>query len=116
MDKQLANYFFGEVSKIFAFVVTEHSFAAPQLEVNDRIDFAFVTFMGKNLAINMGSCHHRRFIPKLLRLIRNGSVDPAAILTHHEPLAGAIEAYKAFDRREPGWVKVELEPALAGHP
>jgi threonine dehydrogenase-like Zn-dependent dehydrogenase len=71
--------------------------------------------MGKNLAINMGSCHHRRYIPKLLRLIRNGSVDPAAILTHHEPLAGAIEAYKAFDRREPGWVKVELEPAMAAH-
>jgi len=68
--------------------------------------------MGKNLAINMGSCHHRRYIPKLLRLIRNGSVDPAAILTQHEPLTGAIEAYKAFDRRQPGWVKVELEPAL----
>ena len=72
--------------------------------------------MGKNLAINMGSCHHRRFIPKLLRLIRNGSVDPASILTQHEPLTGAIEAYKAFDRREPGWVKVELEPALAARP
>ena len=68
--------------------------------------------MEKNLAINMGNCHHRRFIPKLLRLIRNGSVNPAAILTQHQPLAGAIEAYKAFDRREPGWVKVELEPAL----
>jgi len=67
--------------------------------------------MEKNLAINMGNCHHRRFIPKLLRMIRNGSIDPAAILTQHEPLTGAIEAYKAFDRRQPGWVKVELEPA-----
>ena len=68
--------------------------------------------MEKNLAINMGNCHHRRFIPKLLRLIRNGSVNPAAILTRHQPLVGAIEAYKAFDRRQPGWLKVELEPAL----
>ncbi|MDP3938625.1 MAG: hypothetical protein Q8R92_10880 [Deltaproteobacteria bacterium] len=51
MDKQLANYFFEEASKAFAFVVTEHSFAAPQLDVNDKINFAFVTFMGKNLAI-----------------------------------------------------------------
>src|SRR5262249_23026909 len=66
--------------------------------------------MEKNLAINMGNCHHRRFIPKLLRLIRNGSVNPAAILTQHQPLTSAIEAYKAFDRRQPGWVKVELEP------
>jgi threonine dehydrogenase-like Zn-dependent dehydrogenase len=68
--------------------------------------------MEKNLAINMGNCHHRRYIPKLLRLIRNGSVNPASILTQHQPLSSAIEAYKAFDRRQPGWVKVELEPAL----
>jgi threonine dehydrogenase-like Zn-dependent dehydrogenase len=39
-------------------------------------------------------------------------VNPAAILTQHQPLSSAIEAYKAFDRRQPGWVKVELEPAL----
>jgi threonine dehydrogenase-like Zn-dependent dehydrogenase len=70
--------------------------------------------MEKNLAINMGNCHHRRFIPKLLRLIRSGSVNPAAILTQHQPLTSAIEAYKAFDRRQPGWIKVELEPALQG--
>jgi threonine dehydrogenase-like Zn-dependent dehydrogenase len=69
--------------------------------------------MEKNLAINMGNCHHRRYIPKLLRLIRTGSIDPSVLLTQHEPLASAIEAYKAFDRREPGWVKVELEPAMA---
>jgi threonine dehydrogenase-like Zn-dependent dehydrogenase len=68
--------------------------------------------MEKNLAINMGVCHHRRYIPKLLRLIRNGSIDPSMLLTQHEPLSSAIEAYKAFDRRQPGWVKVELEPAL----
>jgi threonine dehydrogenase-like Zn-dependent dehydrogenase len=68
--------------------------------------------MEKNLAINMGNCHHRRYIPKLLRLIRNGSIDPSTLLTQHEPLSSAIEAYKAFDRRQPGWVKVELEPSL----
>jgi threonine dehydrogenase-like Zn-dependent dehydrogenase len=37
-------------------------------------------------------------------------IDPAGILTQSEPLADAIEAYKAFDRRESGWVKVELRP------
>ena len=30
-----------------------------------------------------------------------------------EPLTSAIEAYKAFDQRQPGWLKVELEPATA---
>ena len=33
------------------------------------------------------------------------------MLTQTEPLTDAIEAYKAFDRRESGWVKVELVPA-----
>jgi threonine dehydrogenase-like Zn-dependent dehydrogenase len=32
------------------------------------------------------------------------------VLTQTEPLVDAIEAYKAFDRRESGWVKVELRP------
>jgi threonine dehydrogenase-like Zn-dependent dehydrogenase len=25
----------------------------------------------------------------------------------------AIEAYRAFDKREPGWIKVELKPTAA---
>ena len=31
-------------------------------------------------------------------------------LTRQEPLLGAIDAYKEFDKRSPGWVKVELQP------
>jgi threonine dehydrogenase-like Zn-dependent dehydrogenase len=26
-------------------------------------------------------------------------------------VSSAIEAYEAFDQRQPGWMKVELEPA-----
>jgi hypothetical protein len=51
MDKQLANYFIEEASKAFAFVVNEHSFAAPQVELLDKINFVFVIFMGHNIAI-----------------------------------------------------------------
>jgi threonine dehydrogenase-like Zn-dependent dehydrogenase len=40
-------------------------------------------------------------------------VDPTQVLTQAEPLTDAIEAYKAFDRRESGWVKVELRPGAA---
>lgn len=39
-----------------------------------------------------------------------GAIDPAAILKQTEPLTDAIDAYKAFDRRESGWVKGELKP------
>lgn len=66
--------------------------------------------MNKNLTINMGNCNHRKYIPMLVEMVRNGSIDPKQILTQVEPLTSVIDAYKAFDQRQPGWVKVELVP------
>jgi len=65
--------------------------------------------MEKNLSIQMGNCNHRRYIPELLRMAKTNVMDPARILTHAGPLTGALEAYKNFDKREPGWIKVKLE-------
>jgi threonine dehydrogenase-like Zn-dependent dehydrogenase len=70
--------------------------------------------MEKNLTIKMGNCNHRRYIPNLIELVRNGTLLPSEILTQVEPLTSVIEAYKAFDKREPGWIKVKLEPWIAG--
>ena len=50
MDQKLANYFFDEASRTFDFLVKDYDFAAPELEVDNKIHFATVTFMGKNLA------------------------------------------------------------------
>jgi threonine dehydrogenase-like Zn-dependent dehydrogenase len=73
-------------------------------------NFPIGAAMNKNLTIKMGNCNHRKYIPKLLELVRTGAVQPAEILTHVGPLTAALEAYKEFDRREPGWIKVKLEP------
>jgi threonine dehydrogenase-like Zn-dependent dehydrogenase len=71
--------------------------------------------MNRNLTLQMGNCPHRRYVPKLLELVRSGAVDPTTILSQREPLASAIDAYKAFDTRQPGWMKVELvPPRMAG--
>ncbi len=59
----------------------------------------------------MGNCNHRRYVPRLVELVRTGAVDPQTVLTQLEGASSAIEAYEAFDQRRPGWVKVELEPA-----
>jgi threonine dehydrogenase-like Zn-dependent dehydrogenase len=67
--------------------------------------------MMKNLTLTMGNCNHRRYIPPLLELVRSGVFDPTAVLTKQEGLQSALKAYEAFDRREPGWLKVELEPS-----
>lgn len=65
--------------------------------------------MNKNLTLKMGNCNHRRYLPELIEMVRMGGIDPTVILTQQDPLTSAIEAYKAFDRREAGWTKVELK-------
>jgi threonine dehydrogenase-like Zn-dependent dehydrogenase len=67
--------------------------------------------MNKNLSLRMGNCNHRRYAPHLIELVRTGAIDPTEILTQVEPLTKVIPAYEAFDKREPGWIKVELKPA-----
>ncbi len=69
--------------------------------------------MNKNLTMQMGNCPHRKYVPMLVDLVQSGVVDPTQVLTNVAPLASAIDAYKAFDLRQPGWVKVELEPVMA---
>jgi threonine dehydrogenase-like Zn-dependent dehydrogenase len=64
--------------------------------------------MHKNLRLNMGFCHHRRYIPMLLQLVQSGAVEPLRVLTQTQGISDAVNAYKAFDKREPGWMKVEL--------
>jgi threonine dehydrogenase-like Zn-dependent dehydrogenase len=67
--------------------------------------------MNKNLTVKMGNCNHRRYVPRLVELVRAGVVDPRTVITQLDEISDAVEAYKAFDDRRPGWLKVELEPA-----
>ncbi|HYD40917.1 MAG TPA: zinc-dependent alcohol dehydrogenase [Anaeromyxobacter sp.] len=66
--------------------------------------------MNKNLSVKTGNCHHRKYIPLLLERVRTGAIDPEAVLTQDQPLEAALDAYREFDRREPGWLKVEIAP------
>jgi threonine dehydrogenase-like Zn-dependent dehydrogenase len=64
--------------------------------------------MNKNLTIRMGNCNHRKYVPDLVELVRIGAIDPTAIITKREGMDSVIDAYKEFDLRRPGWLKVEL--------
>ncbi len=66
--------------------------------------------VGKNLKIVMGNCHHRAYIPQLLQKVQMGIIDPTKILTQKEPIQNIVEAYKQFDLRAPGWIKVAINP------
>lgn len=59
----------------------------------------------------MGNANHRRHDDVPLDYVAAGRLDPVAILSKVEPMTGAIVACKAFDKRQPDWMKVELEPA-----
>jgi threonine dehydrogenase-like Zn-dependent dehydrogenase len=84
-------------------------------EASDR--FPIGRAVEKNLTMKMGNCPHRRFVPELVEMVRMRRVDPAKILTQQKRLGSAIDAYRAFDRREAGWTKVELVPSREnGHP
>ena len=74
-------------------------------------DDALATRIRAVLTLKSGNCNHRRDVPELVRLVRSGAVRPSAILTQHATFATAIDAYRAFDRREPGWTKVEIARA-----
>lgn len=68
--------------------------------------------MNKNLTIKAGNCNHRRYIPELLAMTRNGMVEPGSVLTETVTVGDVLDAYQRFDRQEPGWVKVAI--SLAG--
>jgi threonine dehydrogenase-like Zn-dependent dehydrogenase len=75
----------------------------PQVE-----HYPFGAAFMKNLTLKMGNCNHRRYVPELVSLVANGTLDPTPLITRWSPTEDAIEAYQSFDRRETGWTKVAL--------
>lgn len=73
--------------------------------------FPWGAAMNMNLTIKAGNCNHRSYIPTLLELVAGGAIDPEQVLSCIEPITNALDAYKAFDERRPGWMKVELVPS-----
>jgi threonine dehydrogenase-like Zn-dependent dehydrogenase len=74
-------------------------------------DFDFGKAFGKNVTIRMGDCPHRRYLPKLVRMVASGVLHPSRVLTKRLAFTDAIAAYEAFDKHEDGWLKVELVPS-----
>ena len=66
--------------------------------------------MNKNLTVRTGNCNHRKYLPRLVELVRSGVMRPEQFFTQKVPVASAIDAYHHFDQHEQGWLKVKLEP------
>ena len=75
-----------------------------------KIAFDFGTFFTKGQRMGTGQCDVKRYNRQLRDLIAADKIAPSIIVSHQVGLDEAPEAYKHFDAREDGWIKVVLHP------
>ena len=66
--------------------------------------------MNKGLTIKQGQTHTHKYMPLLLDKIQAGEIDPSFVITHKVSLDDAPHAYKTFQQRDDGCIKVVLKP------
>jgi glutathione-independent formaldehyde dehydrogenase len=64
----------------------------------------------KGQTLGSGWSPVKKYNRRLRDLIAAGKANPSWIVSHELPLEGAVEAYKQYDDRSPGWTKVVLKP------
>jgi threonine dehydrogenase-like Zn-dependent dehydrogenase len=74
-----------------------------------HFDFSPAQAYDRNLTLRIGRCPARSLMPELLPVLQRRP-DLAAIVTHWRPLSEGVDAYRLFDRKEDGCIKVVLEP------
>lgn len=66
--------------------------------------------MNKGLTFKMGQTHVPRYLSLLLNKILEGAIDPSKIITHRIKLKNASKAYRTFNNKEEGCIKVVMTP------
>jgi threonine dehydrogenase-like Zn-dependent dehydrogenase len=62
----------------------------------------------KNMTFRIGTCSVQCHWRELIRLIQGGRLHPERVVSHHMPLSQGAEAYRLFDARENGALKMVL--------
>jgi threonine dehydrogenase-like Zn-dependent dehydrogenase len=70
--------------------------------------FHFGCFMEKGLTMKAGQTPVQRYWKTLLEKVESKELDPRIVITHELPLEEAAKAYKIFNDKEDGCVKVVL--------
>src|SRR5947209_16397469 len=85
----------------------------PNSDLEARGDLAvpWATLFRKDITIGMGRDHDERYNSFLRELIIAGRAKPSVIVSRRVPLSEAPDAFRRFDRRENGYIKVILDPA-----
>ena len=80
--------------------------------VHNEAEFPFTPgeLYDRNLTYRVGRCPARYLLEPLLSWIQHGQVDVGSVFTHKMRLDAGPEAYRVFDGKIDGCVKVSLEP------
>jgi threonine dehydrogenase-like Zn-dependent dehydrogenase len=72
--------------------------------------FPIGAMMEKGLTMRGGQVFVQKYWKELLGYIEQGKVDPTFVITHTMPITQTAEAYRMFDRKEDGAIKIILKP------
>jgi 2-desacetyl-2-hydroxyethyl bacteriochlorophyllide A dehydrogenase len=78
------------------------------VHTEDQMAFSPVEAYHKNLTYKIGRCPARHYMERLLPLVQKSKYDLTAIISHRLPLSHGVEAYKIFDQKHDGCIKVVL--------
>jgi glutathione-independent formaldehyde dehydrogenase len=81
------------------------------LEREGRLDVSWGKLFAKGVTIGMGRDHDKRYNDFLRDLIAVGRIRPSEIVSHRLPLADAPDAFRRFDERRDGYLKIVIDPA-----
>jgi glutathione-independent formaldehyde dehydrogenase len=75
-----------------------------------RYEIPWAALFGQGVRVGFGRTHDVRYTRLLRDLVVSGRARPGHVVTRHVGFDDVAHAYTAFDRREPGHVKVVLRP------
>lgn len=69
--------------------------------------------VNKGLTIRGNQASVKRLLPRLIEHVKNGIIDPKALITHRIPLEEVADAYRMFSDKMDGCIKTVLIPPSA---
>jgi len=66
--------------------------------------------MNKGLTLKTGQTHMQRYLAPLLDRVLAGEIDLSRVITHRLPLSEAPRAYRMFQEKNDGCIKVVMTP------
>lgn len=73
-------------------------------------DFPIQSVFRKGITFRASVCSVQRYLPLLVKLVQEKTLKPERVITHRVNLSDGAAAYRTFDRREDGVLKVVLRP------